>query len=106
MANEVAELNSQGNLELKKTKSIATSKNLYSKSQETYLRETYAKQKKLPQDLVNDMEVDPELLKTKQEEQIREDVPVEEFNSRVELNRYFQSNPGIEAKCIQYTNNR
>ena len=106
MANEVAELHSQGNFELKKTKSITTSKNLYSKSQEIYLRETYAKQKKLPQDLVNDMEVDPELLKTKQEEQMREDAPVEEFNARVELNRYFQNNPGIEAKCIQYTNNR
>lgn len=96
---EISELHSQGKAELKQSKAPSTSKGLLSKSQEYYLRETYARQKKVPQDLVEEIEIDPELLRTDQEEVQEEEVKAEELDGKAQLRRHFAEHPDIEAKC-------
>jgi len=71
---------------------------LLSKSQENYLRETYARQKKVPKDLVEELKIDPELLKTEQEEP-HEEPKVEELDGKAQLRRHFAERPDIKAKC-------
>lgn len=96
---EIVELYSRGKAELKQSEQLSTSKGLLSKSQEYYLRETYARQKKVPQDLVQELEIDPELLRTGQEDPPQENVKVEELDGKAQLKRLFAEHPDIKAKC-------
>ena len=99
---EIGRLCSQGRNELKRTQSPNTSKDLFLRSQEGFLRENYAKKKNVPQELMDELAVDPKLLKAKTapivETQIKENV----INPRRQLHKFLEDHPDIEEKCKNY----
>ena len=80
---DIAYFFEQGRNELKKTKSLSTSKELFYKSEESYLRETFSKEKKVPQEIVDEINVEPELLKKEEKQRPPEDEIIEEDRKSV-----------------------
>lgn len=96
---DIAYFFEQGRNELKKTKSLSTSKELFYKSEESYLRETFSKEKKVPQEIVDEINVEPELLKKEEKQQPPEDEKIEDVSCKEQLRKYFLEYPEIEEKC-------
>lgn len=49
--------------------------------------------------MVEEIEIDPELLRTEEEEQPQEEAKVEELDGKAQLRRHFIQHPDVEAKC-------
>jgi len=100
---EVSEFFAQGKREIKETMPLSTSKELLNRSQQEFMKASYSRKKGVPQNLVSELAVDPQILEQEHlddQAQMEAEIKEEELNVQDSLRKYFSNHPEVEPKCI------
>lgn len=98
----MSKLFSEGKKELKGEEELHTSQELYEKSQNEHNIYTYSKKKGVPPELVESLEMEPDLIGEEERKDIEKEIKEEEFNAMESVKRMFDENPDLAYRGIRY----